>query len=68
MSEPVLVRSYLIERAPSRNGPWRYVKSLSRTDIYTAIRAALELRDGSGWLRLLPEARIENVLLIRGDD
>lgn len=57
-------RDYLIERAPSRNGPWRYAKSLQRADIYTAIREAHGLRDGSAWLRLVPEGRIEHRLLI----
>lgn len=62
----ILVRTYLIERAPSRNGPWRHVRAI-KVDLYSAIRTALELRDGSGWLRLLPEARVENALLVRGD-
>jgi hypothetical protein len=68
MSDSLSQRSYLIERAPSRNGPWRYAKSLQRADIYQAIREAHGLLDGQCWLRIVPEGRIEHSLLVRGND
>lgn len=63
----ILIRTYLIERAPSRKGPWKHVRAV-KVDLFTAIRTALDLRDGQGWLRLLPDAKIENALLVNGSE
>ena len=53
-----------IDRAPSRNGPWRFQSSL-QGDIWAAIRAGLEAREGETWLRLVPEGRVERALYVR---
>jgi hypothetical protein len=63
-SAKVLSGHWSIDRAPSRTGPWRYVRSL-QGDLWTAIRAGHEAREGESWLRLVPKGRVERAILVR---
>jgi hypothetical protein len=64
---PILSGHWSIERAPSRNGPWRYASSL-KGDLWCAIRAGLESQRGAAWVRIVRDGIVERALYIRSDD